>query len=305
MAIYYINGTTLSNSTAVFTDAALTTCAPDGFYADGSGISRNQISCVLGPIQNCPECLEECNTGPLSATTGQGTFLLDVDLGDTVSDVGAVIIKFVPASVPDGIRATYNGVVYNTLSSDVDGLHSSSILGGYTYVGDENNPTCVPVAGTTYSNLPIYRYNGIIFADTGATQDITPQAGELSFSIVNPGNLYMVIPKTAATPKTLNIEMAGVCNGTVFGVEVFCPVLLTGYSSSSTPLPNSVDACAATVGSTYYNAPVAGTPGVPEVFDFVFYDAYGVSALVNGFYQITGSEWIEVENGIVITKGNC
>ena len=305
MAIYYINGTTLSNSTSVFTDAALTTCAPDGFYADGSGISRNQIGCVLGPIQNCPECLQECDTGLIGNTTGQGTFLLDVDLGDTVSNVGAVIIKFVPASVPDGIRATYNGVVYNTLSSDVDGLHASSISGGYTYVGDGTNTTCVPVAGTTYSNLPIYKYDGISFVDTGVAQDITPQAGELSFSTAVPGNLYMVIPKTAATPKTLNIEMAGVCTGTVFDVEVFCPVLLTGYLSSSTALPNSVDACAATVGSTYYNAPVAGTPGVPEVFDFVFYDAYGVSALVNGFYQITGSKWIEVANGIVITKGNC
>ena len=305
MAIFYINGTTLSNSTAVFSDAELTTCAADGFYSDGSGISREQVSCSLGPIQSCPECLTQCNTGPLSVTTGQGTFLLDVDLGDTVSDIGAVIIKFVPTSVPDGIRATYNGTVYKTLSSDIDGLHSSSVSGGYVYVGDGVNPPCVPIAGATYSNLPIYRYNGTSFADTGVTKDITPQTGELSFSTVNPGNLYMVIPKLSSLPQALNIEMAGVCTGTVFGIEVSCPALLTGYLSSSTPSPNSVDACAATVGSTYYNAPVAGTPGVPEVFDFVFYDAYGVSALVNGFYQITGSEWIEVENGIVITKGNC
>jgi hypothetical protein len=305
MAIFYINGTTLSNSTAVFSDSELTTCAADGFYSDGSGISREQVSCSLGPIQSCPECLTQCNTGPLSVTTGQGTFLLDIDLGDTVSDIGAVIIKFIPTSEPDGIRATYNGTVYNTLSSDIDGLHSSSVSGGYVYVGNDGAP-CVPVAGATYSNLPIYRYNGTSFADTGVTKDITPQTGELSFSLgVAPGNLYMVIPKLSSLPQALNIEMAGVCTGTVFGIEVSCPALLTGYLSSSTALPNSVDACAATVGSTYYNAPVAGTPGVPEVFDFVFYDAYGVSALVNGFYQITGSKWIEVANGIVITKGNC
>ena len=304
MAIFYINGTTLSNSTAVFSDSELTTCAADGFYSDGSGISREQVSCSLGPIQSCPECLTQCNTGPLSVTTGQGTFLLDIDLGDTVSDIGAVIIKFIPTSEPDGIRATYNGTVYNTLSSDIDGLHSSSVSGGYVYVGNDGAP-CVPVAGATYSNLPIYRYNGTSFADTGVTKDITPQTGELSFSLgVAPGNLYMVIPKLSSLPQALNIEMAGVCTGTVFGIEVSCPALLTGYSSSG-KLLDSVAACAATVGFTYYNAPVAGTPGVPEVFDFVFYDAYGVSALLNGFYQITGSKWIKVANGIVITKGNC
>ena len=35
MAIYYIDGTTLSNSTVIYSDSALTTCAPDGFYSNG------------------------------------------------------------------------------------------------------------------------------------------------------------------------------------------------------------------------------------------------------------------------------
>tara|TARA_B110000967_G_C18892989_1_gene568620 strand:+ start:1334 stop:2248 length:915 start_codon:yes stop_codon:yes gene_type:complete len=304
MAIYYINGTTLSNSTAVFTDAALTTCAPDGFYSDGSGISRNQDTCVLGPIQNCPECLTGCDTGSIVANSGQGTFLLDLDLGDTASDVGAVIIKFTPASVPDGIRATYNGASYNKLSSDVDGLHEGSVSGGYTYVGN-SGASCVPVAGTTYSGLAIYRYNGSSFADTGTTQDVAVQAGELSFSATTPGNLYMVIPKIASTPKTLNIEMAGVCAGTVFAVEVSCPQLLPGYVSSSSPSVNSVDACGIVPDTNYYSAQVAGSPGVPEIFDFVFSDAYGQYPLGDGFFNTTGALWIEVSNGIVINKAAC
>jgi hypothetical protein len=32
---YYLNGPTLETATSVFTDADLTTCAPDGFYSDG------------------------------------------------------------------------------------------------------------------------------------------------------------------------------------------------------------------------------------------------------------------------------
>jgi hypothetical protein len=305
MAIYYINGTTLSNSTAVFTDAALTTCATDGFYADGSGISRNQVSCVLGPIETCLECLTACNTGPLAASTGQGTFLLDVDLGSTISDVGAVIIKFVPASVPDGIRATYNGSVYNTLSSEVDGIHAGTVSGGYTYVGNDG-AVCLPIGGTTYSDLPIYRYNGTSFADIGTTQSITVDAGELSFSSgVVPGDLYMVIPKIASTPNTLSIEMSGVCTGTVFGVEVYCPALLTGFAASLTSEVDFTAACLNSTTDTIYNVPVVGTAGVPDIHDFVFYDAYAQSAIPNGFFKITGSQWIEVFSGIIIDKGNC
>jgi len=54
---YYINGVDLQSSTAVFLDAALSICAPDGYYSDGS-IVRKQISCVLASNTSCPNC---CN----------------------------------------------------------------------------------------------------------------------------------------------------------------------------------------------------------------------------------------------------
>ena len=77
MAIFYINGTTLSNSTAIFTDAELTTCAADGFYSDGN-IVREQATCLLLPIVECPDCLAPCDTGPISQSGGSGIFSLDL-----------------------------------------------------------------------------------------------------------------------------------------------------------------------------------------------------------------------------------
>jgi len=305
MAIFYINGTTLSNSTAIFTDAELTTCAADGFYSDGN-IVREQATCLLLPIVECPDCLAPCDTGPISQSGGSGIFSLDLDLGDTVSDIGAVIIKFVPALVPDGIKATYNGVSYNKLSSDFDGYHGGAVSGGYTYTGAVLNPApCVPIAGNTYV-LDKYRYNGTSFVSTGLTENVTPQSGELSFSTANPGNLYMVVPKTTASPQSINIEIVGACAGTAFGIEVSCPALLTGYQSTGSAAPDSTTACTFAVNTTYYNAPVAGTAGVPEIFDWVFSDPYGEFILPAGYYQITGNEWIQVDaNGIVEDKGNC
>jgi len=311
MAIHYLNGTTLSNSTTVFNDAALTIVSADGFYADGSGISREQVSGILGPIQNCPTCLTDCGLGPITQSSGEGVFLLDIDLGDTASDVGAVIVKFTPANIPDGIRATYNGVVYNKFSLDSilvaeRGYKGSTVPNGYTYLGYDN-ATCVPVAGTTYSGLVEYRYNGTSFVSTGNTQDITPQAGELQFNgSVNPGTFYMVIPKVSQSIKELNIEISGVCTLTAFTVEVDCPVLLTS-SLSSIVASTQVQACAYVVINTpIYNVPVSGTAGNPAVNDWVFSDAYGSNVLAQGFYKINATEYIEVDaNGVVIDRANC
>ena len=308
MAIYYLNGTTLEDSTSIYTDAALTNCAPDGFYSDvNSGIVRELSGCILGPVQSCPECLTPCGSPIYTSSLGEGVYELNVDLGATV---GAVIIKFTPVSIPDGIRATYNGVLYNKLSSPVDGYHGSTVSGGYTYLGnDVPQPPdfCLPTAGTTYSGLTKYKYkDGVGYQDTGTTTSVTPQAGEISLTSGSaPGDCVMVIPKVSASPNNINIDMVGTCPGTAFTVEVECPVLLTGYSSSVVG-PDFPTACGYVIGETYYNAPVSGTAGNPAVNDWVFSDAYGSNVLAQGFYKINATEYIEVDaNGVVITRANC
>lgn len=307
MAIFYINGTTLSNSTAIFEDAELSTCAADGFYSDGN-IVREQSSCSLLPIVQCPNCLTACGGTPITYNSGTGVFLIDMDLGDTVSDVGAVIVKFSPASIPDGIRATYNGVMYNKFSLDnatVGGYKGSTSANAYTYLGYDN-ATCLPIAGTSYTDLTEYRYDGTNFVATGSTQDITPQAGDLQFNNVpNPGTFYMVIPKLTQSPAELNIELVGVCPNTAFTIEIECPALLSGYSSSLSAI-DSTTACGLSTVATYYNAPVSGTAGNPAVNDWVFSDEYGENVLGQGFYKINASEYIEVDaNGVVIDRANC
>ena len=114
MSTFYINGTTLSNSTAVFTDSGLTTPAADGFYAAGT-ISREQANSVLLPAQTCPSCAEPCG-GSIAASGSQGLYKVDIDFGGTNTDVGACVIRFNPASVPDGILVEFNGILYNKLS---------------------------------------------------------------------------------------------------------------------------------------------------------------------------------------------
>ena len=52
LGTYYFNGTSFASATSVYTDAALTTLAPDGYYSNGS-IIRQQLNGLLLNAQAC------------------------------------------------------------------------------------------------------------------------------------------------------------------------------------------------------------------------------------------------------------
>jgi hypothetical protein len=296
---YYIDGTTLSTATAVYTDAALTTCAPDGFYSDGY-VAREQVGCVLQTAQTCPECATGCGSS-ISATGGQGIYLLTLDTG---TDTGAIVIGFNPRGIPDGIRATYDSVSYNELSAVNDGYHASTTSGNFTFVGD--TAFDCGISGTTYPSLVEKEYNGSSFVATGNTQSVTVAAGDVSLG-GTPGFCYMVIPKPNAAPSTVLIEMVGPCSTTAFDITASCPVLLTGFSSSTTG-PDKETVCGYIAGETYYNAPVNGTAGVPGLYDWVFSDQYGQTVLSDGWYALSGNpngDTMRVADGVVNLFNNC
>jgi hypothetical protein len=305
-APYYLNAPSLGSATAIFSNESLTTLAADGFYSNGV-IVREQVSGVLLPQQNCPTCATPCGE-TINASGGQGIYLLDLDTGTTGGDVGAVIVRFDPYGVPDGIRATLGVNVYNKLTSPIDGLHQSSTSGNFTYVG-QTGGDC-GISGTTYPALTEFSYNGTAFVATGDTQSITVNAGDVSLGASAPGSTMMVIPKLTASPSIINFEVVGPCSGTAWQMSVACPELLTGFSSS-VMAATSVAVCELTETVTYYNASLADTPGTVGLYDFVYADAYGSTPLTAGFYlaegSITGSnDWFQVNSaGVVIALGVC
>ena len=305
-ASYYLNAPSLGSATAVFSNDTLTTLAADGFYSNGV-IVREQVSGVLLPQQTCPTCATPCGE-TINASGGQGIYLLDLDTGTTVGDVGAVIVRFDPYGVPDGIKATLGVNVYNKVTSPVDGLHQSSTSGNFTYVG-QTSGDC-GISGTTYPALTEFSYNGTAFVATGDTQSITVNAGDVSLGASAPGSTMMVIPKLTASPSIINFEVVGPCSGTAWQMSVDCPVLLTGFSSS-VMAATSVAVCELTETVTYYNASLANTPGTVGLYDFVYADAYGSTPLTAGYYlaagSITGSnDWFQVNSsGVVIALGVC
>lgn len=297
---FYLDAPSLSTATVIYSNAALTTVAPNGYYSDGS-ISRQQLGGVLLPPVTCPSCSVACG-GTINASGAQGIYYLSVNLG---SATGAVMIRFNPQTVPDGILAVYDGDIYNGVSSPTFGWLQGT-AGLPTYIGAASGD-CGIVAGSPYT-LNEFQYNGSTFAALGTTTSVSVLSGQLDFTASAPGNTIMVIPKTAAAPSILDLTLIGPCTATVFDILVSCPAALPSFASSTVNV-NSTAACAATVNQTYYVAYVSGGSGVLGLHDLVFSDANGEFKLSAGYYKTTAAgtnEWFQVDaNGVIISFGDC
>lgn len=117
-AIYYLNGPSLGSSTAIFSDAALTTLAPDGFFSDGL-IVREQVSGVLLPQQTCDGCIPEsynCVSGSC-VDPGDGTGIYPT-LVECEADCSAVnvILSWQLNGQLGGTLIVYNNLMVELLN---------------------------------------------------------------------------------------------------------------------------------------------------------------------------------------------
>lgn len=292
---YYLNGANLASSTAVFLDPLMTVCAPDGFYSDGL-VVRQQVGCVLQETSACGDCGLSCED-VLEIGGGDGIYILNVDLG---SATGAVIVTFTPNNTPDGIKASFDGITYNALSSPVDGYHAAP-TNLPTYVGDAAFD-CGLVAGSPYV-LTEYENNGLSFTPTGNTPTVTITTPQVSTSLSDPLGCVMVIPKPSPTPTGLAISMYGVCSGSTYNVTVSCPERLMEFYSTDEG-GGSGETCGLVTDQIYYSAPVNGDGVTLGEYDWVFSDYNGQSILPDGYYTApihcpAPYDSYQVENGVI------
>ena len=312
MANFYIDGTTLSNSTAIFDDQGLTTCAAAGFYSDGI-ISREQVvannSCYLLPQQACASCATACDS-TISAGGGQGIFYMDIDVGGTSSDTGAIVISFNPQSIPDGIQVLYDSVVYNKLSSNLGLLQSSTpqvptFVGSQASQGNCNGGTPGDIIGT-YS-LPVSNYNGAAFQGSGTNETIVITSQQDLLTPNAPGVCVMVIPKPNPSPATMQIKVIGPCGSTGWAIALNCPTPLTQFLGAVNADSTSTDACnqgnrpATSILTQYFHQPVPtnGAVGIPTINDYVFNDQNGVTFPPDGWYLHGTGFTYQLTSGIV------
>ena len=336
LGTYCFDGLNFSQATSLFTDSGLTTLAPNGWYSQG-GIIRQQLNGVLLNAQPCSTCYVPCGSGVNASFSSNGLFDASIDVAN---DVGAIVLYFyMTSSVPDGVLATYNSNTYNRLTCEgnhntytiVDGSNTQVDYSGInnqgtgriTYVGNSNtsllsdSPYNTTPSGTcTSGDKPQnYTYTGSSYVAQGTYETVTVASNEIG---VNPGGasrvFTMVVPKTSASPSTINLLIGAPMCGTFFRWEVDCPVALPSFTASAA---QSTTACAAST-TTYYfarnatgtsNAFVVDTNTTPNVGNWVFSDANGSTYLNDTstiqYYIIANTTAIGVRNGVVVSSAAC
>ena len=265
---YFLNGPTLATSTGIFTDSALTTVAPDGYYSQGTVVRLLQAGILLSR-QTCPSC-----------------------------------VTFDPNTVPDGIRAVYNGIVFNAFSAVLDGYHATSVSNGLTYMGNSGSEAGL-VATHALDEYELYEGT---FTANGDTTSVVVSAGSVSTSAGDPGDCVLYIPKTLSTTTSLLIEIAeALTENPSWSLDVGCPAPLDSWTcTANIPL----DACTDALDEAIYVGKVSGSPSAPVVNDWAFADANASATKATGSYGVLGpdaSRWtISVNsNGIITSSVVC
>lgn len=298
---YYLNGATLTSSTGVYMDADLVTCAPVGHYSDGVIVRYLDSNCVLGPSIICPSCEAPCGPVSIVQRGTEGVYNTTVSLG---SGTGAVIITFKPGGIPDGIYASYNSVIYNALSSQVDGYHKTATPSGVTYLGDQYSGSCA--TGITTNSpyvLPEYTYSGGSFALTGSSESVIIAGADVSLSVQDPKDCVMVIPKLTAAPASMLVSVINFCKSGSWELNIACPSALSSTIDSSILGGD----CSSATDQLYYYVSVGNNPSTIQVNDWVFSDINGANVLADGDYHINqgSSQRMVIVNGVVTSLTPC
>ena len=315
---YYLDGTTFANATKIYTDAGLTNLAPNGFYSVG-GKYRQQTGGILASENICPACNEGCASSPTS--TGEGSFFFNslpagiysikIHTGTAVGLIRPYIAQLNNEVI--GIQVLHNGVLYNDWVND--GGYQSPGGNNPCWIGDGSGTPTPPAAGTSFTNQPVYTWDG--------TQWV--QGGNAGYSVNNPTNYSAAttfnswcgnVSKTVNNINQQDVDITVfIPPGTPlasFNLVIQCPFLLPAISFNSTVQANPVDACnlSTTPNSFFFGGGASVSTTTVSINGFAYTNQFASSGtLAAGYYKIndgTTNQTMQVDvNGVVIALGTC
>lgn len=324
LGTYYFDGNSFQTATAVYTNATLTTLAPDGYYA-GSGVVRQQLNGILLSASNCDQCLVACDTGvSVSISNTRGWFDANINVGN---DTGAVILyAYLGASIPDGIIAYFNNLPNKRLTCN-DNHNGVTLVDGsgstvdYAGIGSQNNvPTYVGasnpglITGSPHTNIDEYELISGTYTQTGGTRNITVVNSQVGTASSGSPTYTMVIPKNIINKDVVNLQIFGPLSGTLFRWQISCPQDLVAFKGSAL---GSTTACGTNDQDYYFARNATGTTPpftvdtntLPEIGNFVFDQADGSSYLNDTgtikYFSVPGTISLGVRNGVIVSSQPC
>ena len=248
----------------------------------------------------CGICTPDCGADIVQGVTElDGKYRASFDL---TSATGAIIIKYTPNSVPNGILSSFNGVNYNKLTSPVHGkLQSTVPSNNYTVCGVLASQCTGIVSTSSYSK---YIANGTSYQPESGNETITIAAGDLETKATSSGQCIMVIPKPSATPTTLRVDIVAPCkSGASWSIDVACAAAIPATSTTKVEA-TELAACGGAMTTNHYIVHADGTTGgAPQVHSYVFTDANGATEAGNGFIGY-GTAAYEIVDGIIVTEND-
>ena len=148
-ATFYIDTPDFENATTVFSDAALTTCAANGFYQIGD-VVREQVDCVGGlggrllPAETCATCGSPPTNAPTLAPTAPPST-------PTPTIVPPAALYYKVLSCPDGAGRSFKFTSFTPSTSSLSQRYldaANNITYTYDNVAGINNPPAGSVDNT-------------------------------------------------------------------------------------------------------------------------------------------------------------
>jgi len=300
---YYINSSSYATATAIFTNVALTTLAPDGFYSM-EGIVREQSGGVLQQTEDCNECNSTCSGDLVTVIGGEGTYTYSAYVGD---DIGSVRIEVDTFNSACGFEVVNGASTTSVISSKNLGRLANPSSFRHTYIG---TPSEFNLFSASYAN---YDYLGEEWVQDGNATINTASNDNLTNAVYHGGGV-MTLPKISITNNVFSVvvqaPVVALQDAPSFTVKIDCVRDLPFFIGSFPTHATSADACNGTSTVKIYAQPVNGIESItddsvtPGLYDFVFADKYGVSVKPDGFYTYAGG-YIEVEDGVIIDIDEC
>lgn len=306
---YFLNGASLTTSTAIYTDNTLTTAAANGFYSDGQDVVEQTgapSAPILSLFTGCPSCQPVCGVDDASILQGLGgIYKMAYDVGSPGN--ACVVVTFTPNAIPNGIKVTAGGpsnfVNFKLSSENFGKLESTS--SNYTLCGTSVSACITPPSTVSYT---VYDWQNGNWIDSGVNENRTLEAGDEQYTLNLPGKCSMVIPSVLPVQNftQLFIEVISPCiqDSPSWTVSVQCPALIPATNTSSVN-SSSVSACSLPTGTDHYFVAADGTiGGAPTLYAFVFTDNTGLTPAADGFFAYF-TNYYQILDGIIIATAAC